>query len=265
MIRRGRGIGAWGIALVLTGLLGGQARAADCPQGGDGQASRLLVAAIERRLPTVPPAVVVEIRDNRGGTRDLLARYRPTSDPQAGGGWTVLARNGTAVLPKHARKLAARLAKDGPPMSAFHIRRYLAGRILAARPLPASSDAGDEKGTRWRLRIAPLGPGSVVLKGEDLSSSLAAELVVRCERDGSAVVEDARLSLIAPRRLRWFVMLKDAQGHQRFGLDRQGRLVLLEEHLEAVVDPLILPSFRYAFTRIYRDHHFGEDEPSGDS
>ncbi len=265
MTRRSRRIGAWGIALALTGLLGARASGAECPQAGDGQAVRRLVAAIERRLPAEPPAVVVEIRDNRGGTRQLLARYRPTTDPQATGGWTVLARNGAAVPPKRARKLAARLAKDGPPMSAFHIRRYLAGRILAARPLPASPDAGDGKGRRWRLRIAPLGPGSVVLKGEDLSSSLAAELMVRCEQDAGAIVEGARFSLIAPRRLRWFVVLKEARGRQRFGLDRQGRLVLLEDHLEAVVDPLILPSFHYVFTRIYRDHRFHDDRADGDS
>ncbi len=265
MTRRVHRASAWGIALALTGLLSGQASSADCPQPGDPQAVRLLVAAIERRLPAAPPAVVVEVKDNRGGTRQLLAHYQPARAPQASGGWTVLTRNGAPVPPKRAGKLAAHLAKDGPPMSAYHIRRYLAGRILGARPLSASVNAGAEADGRWLVRIAPLGPGSVVLKGEDLSASLAAELVVRCEEGAGAVVENARLSLIAPRRLRWFVTLKDARGRQRFGQDRQGRIVLLEEHLEAVVDPLILPSFRYVFTRVYRDHRFPDDPANGDS
>ncbi len=256
--------------LAISVLLGGRADGAECPQAGDDRAARHLATAIARRLPAAPPAVVVEIRDNRGATRELVARYRPSADDETPGGWTVLARNGAPVAPKRARKLAARLAKDGPPMSAFHIRRYLAGRIRTARPLPAASDAGRGdagrgKGERWILRIAPLGPGSVVLKGEDLSSSLAAMLVVRCETGAGAVVESAQISLIAPRRLSWFVVLKDARGRQRFGLDRAGRPVLLEEHLEAVVDPLILPAFRYVFTRIYRHHRFREDARNGDS
>ena len=263
--RRRTGVRRLLALLALSILFGGPAGAATCPQPGDGQAARRLVAAIMDRLPSAPPAVVVEIRDNRGGTRELLARYRPATDDATTGGWTVLARNGASVPPKRARKLAARLSRDGPPMSAFHIRRYLAGRIRSARPLPAASRTGGETERRWTLRIAPLGPGSVVLKGEDLSASLAATLVVRCEREGGAVVESAQISLIAPRRLSWFVVLKDARGRQRFGLDPAGRPVLLEEHLEAVVDPLILPSFRYVFTRLYRDHRFDTDATGGDS
>ncbi|RMF68592.1 MAG: hypothetical protein D6740_10485 [Alphaproteobacteria bacterium] len=254
------------IVLLWAGLGGGPAAAAGCPQASDPEAARLLVAAIERRLPAELPAVLVEIRDNRGGTRQLLARYRPAAGDRDAGGWTVLVRNGAPVPPGRARKAAARLAKDGPPMSAAHIRRYLAGRIVSVRPPGPLSGTKDEKSGRWILRIAPLGAGSVVLKGEDLSSSLAAELVVRCRPDEKdAIVERSTLSLIAPRRLSWFVVLKDAHGRQRFGLDAKGHPVLLEEHLEAVVDPLILPSFRYVFTRIYRDHRFREDPPDGDS
>lgn len=242
-------------ALLLAAALAlapGAADAGACPAGDDPDPAARLAAAVKAGLPAGPPAVTVTIRDNRGDTREILARFRPAEGAQDAAGWQVLARNGAPIGDKRARKIAAHLAADGPPMSAAGLRRYLAGTLVAAAPLTPGD--GDDR-RFWRLVIAPLGAGSVVVKGEDLSESLSAELIVLCAQ-GRAMVEEAHLKLIAPRRLSWLVVLKDARGSQRFGRDREGRTVLLEERLEAVVDPLILPSFRYVYVRIYRDHRF---------
>ncbi|GIX16137.1 MAG: hypothetical protein KatS3mg119_0323 [Rhodothalassiaceae bacterium] len=233
-------------------LASAPARAGACPPGDDPDPAPRLVAAVKAGLPPAAPEVTVTIRDNRGDTREILARFRPEDAAKDASGWLVLARNGEPVGEKRARKLAEHLAADGPPMSAAGLARYLAGGVVRAEPLTPP----DADGRRfWRLAIAPLGAGSVVVKGEDLSESLSAELIVLCA-GGRAMVEEARLALIAPRRLSWFVVLKDARGTQRFGRDAEGRTVLLEERLEAVVDPLILPSFRYVYVRIYRDHRY---------
>ncbi|RMF17388.1 MAG: hypothetical protein D6757_01350, partial [Alphaproteobacteria bacterium] len=110
----------------------------------------LLIRALARSAEEVartPPSVLIEIRDNRGDTRQILARYDPRL-PRRGttqqkpkraqrsieadeepwvGGWRVLERNENPVSPRKARRRAEKLAHDGPPGSYGLIARYLQG------------------------------------------------------------------------------------------------------------------------------------------
>lgn len=233
----------------------------------------------------MPPAVLVEIRDNRGDTRQILARYDPRQawrgttqqEPkraqrsiEAGegpwvGGWRVLERNEKPVSTRAAQRRAGKLAHDGPPGSYGLIARYLQGEITAVYPLGKAAIRSSDESTagappavadvHWRIAIARLGPGSLILKGEDLSALISGELDVACDALGPHVVR-ARLRLRAPASLSWLVKIRDGEADERFGRDAQGRPILLEERLAIDVKPILFPSFHYETTRRYRDHRF---------
>ncbi len=237
-------------------------------------------AAYARRTP----AVLVEILDNRGATRQIVARYDPrrargdagTGKPGGAkreegrdergrtpwvGGWRVLERNHEPVDERTARRQAKKLAHDGPPGSYGLIARYLDGEIRAVEPLGSDrSDAAPD--VRWRIGIARLGPASMILKGEDLSSLIAGELDVGCDAYGPHVVA-ARLRLRAPASLGWLVKIRDGRANAHFGRDAKGRAILLEEHLTIDVKPFLFSGFLYETTRRYRDHRFPEAVPAG--
>ncbi len=244
---------------------------------------RALVRSAERVART-PPAVLVEIRDNRGDTRRILARYDPyragsapagetrrkrrgdrgderrRDDPRTGG-WRVLERNDGPASARVARRQARKLAHDGPPGSYGLIARYLAGEIGRIQVLdPEEKDgARPPDAPRWRIEIERLGPGSLMLKGEDLSSLVAGTLDVACDAHGPHVVR-ARLRLRHPASLGWLVSIRDGRADARFGRDPRGRGILLEERLAVEVKPFLFSAFRYETTRRYRDHRFPERE-----
>ncbi|RMF12575.1 MAG: hypothetical protein D6757_09525, partial [Alphaproteobacteria bacterium] len=169
------------------------------------------------------------------------------------------------VSPRKARRRAEKLAHDGPPGSYGLIARYLQGEIAAVHPMgkaairsPDESAGGappTEADVRWRIAIARLGPGSLILKGEDLSALIRGVLDVACDALGPHVAR-ARLRLRAPASLSWLVKIRDGEADERFGRDAQGRPILLEERLAIDVKPFLFPSFRYETTRRYRDHRF---------
>ncbi len=177
--------------------------------------------------------------DNSGKTRQRKARFDPRQ-PE-GERWVLLERNHQPPSDKYTGRF---MGGDGalPPDSYAKVAYYLSGDV---ERLSADDDA-------VVYRISRLGPGSIILKGEDISGNISGEAVVDLE-GGRPIIREVRLEIAESFKPSWLAKISSGHGRVVFGRAEDGRPILLRQVL-AVEGSHIFGNISHETDIIYQDH-----------
>ncbi len=182
--------------------------------------------------------------DNSGKTRQRKARFDPRRSD--GERWELLERNHQAPSDKYTERF---MNKDGalPPDSYALVANYLSGDVERL-------SSGDDEVV---YRISRLGPGSIILNGEDISDSISGEAVVDL-RGERPMVREVRLQVAESFRPNWLAKISTGHGRVVFGRTNDRRPVLLRQVFE-VEGAHPFGSITFETDILYEDYYYVSD------